>query len=225
MNSGIKVVDKAFQVLNTFSAAKKNISLKELAQITQQNKSTLIRICKSLIKHDFLMKNSESGNYQLGPGSWRMGQIYNANFNIGREIKEILQELCNETGQSAGYWIRSGDIRVCLYRVNSTESELAHHLVEGSTFPLISATGKILLAFGDNNKQLMDDINKKGYAFTSDERLENLASVAVPVFNSRNEFQASLNVSGWKQFFTPKARLQFAEVLKDKQITLKKLLP
>ena len=70
-----------------------------------------------------------------------------------------------------------------------------------------------------------NDINKKGYAFTSDERLENLASVAVPVFNSRNEFQASLNVSGWKQFFTPKARLQFAEVLKDKQITLKKLLP
>ena len=140
MSSEIKVIDKAFQILNSFSEARNNLSLKEIAKITSQNKSTIIRICRSLIKHNFLIKNESTGNYQLGPGAWKMGQIYNANFDIGNEIREILKDVCKESGQSAGYWIRSGNEKVCLYRANNTESELTHHLTEGTNFPLGSFT-------------------------------------------------------------------------------------
>lgn len=224
MSSEIKVIDKAFQILNSFNQTKKSISLKELASITKQNKSTIIRICKSLMKHNFLIKNESNGSYQLGPGSWKMGQIYNSNFSIGDEIKEILKDICNKTGQSAGYWIRSGDKKVCLYRINNTEFELTHHLIEGTNFPLVSATGKILKAFGDNNQDLMNEILKKGYVYTSNERISNIASVAVPVFNSKNIFEGSMNVSGWGQFFTPKSIIEFSKILKNKQLVLKKLL-
>ena len=184
MSSEIKVIDKAFQILNSFSEAQNNLSLKEIAKITSQNKSTIIRICRSLIKHNFLIKNESTGNYQLGPGTWKMGQIYNANFDIGNEIREILKDVCKESGQSAGYWIRSGNKKVCLYRANNTESELTHHLTEGTNFPLVSATGKILLAFGDKNEKEINEINKKGFAFTSEERVGSIASVAVPIFLS-----------------------------------------
>ena len=57
MSSEIKVIDKAFQILNSFSEAQNSMSLKEIAKITSQNKSTIIRICRSLIKHNFLIKN------------------------------------------------------------------------------------------------------------------------------------------------------------------------
>ena len=181
MSSEIKVIDKAFQILNSFSEAQNNLSLKEIAKITSQNKSTIIRICRSLIKHNFLIKNESTGNYQLGPGTWKMGQIYNANFDIGNEIREILKDICKESGQSAGYWIRSGNKKVCLYRSNNTESELTHHLTEGTNFPLVSATGKILLAFGDKNEKEMNEIIKKGFTFTSEERVGSIASVAVPI--------------------------------------------
>ena len=53
----IKVLDKTFQILNSFDDANKSISLKELTVITQLNKSTILRICSSLIKHKFLIKN------------------------------------------------------------------------------------------------------------------------------------------------------------------------
>ena len=56
MSTEIKVIDKAFQILNSFSEAQNNLSLKQIAKVTSQNKSTIIRICRSLIKHNFLIK-------------------------------------------------------------------------------------------------------------------------------------------------------------------------
>jgi len=183
--STIKVLDKAFQILNSFDDANKSISLKELTVITQLNKSTILRICSSLIKHNFLIKNEINGSYRLGPGSWKLGSIYNSNFKIGNEIKVILSEICEATGQSTGYWVKAGNKKVCLYRVNS-KSELNHYVVEGTTFELKSATGKVLLAYTEDNLELKNQIDKKGYIFTAGERLDNIASVAVPVFDKKD---------------------------------------
>lgn len=224
MYSGIKVIDKAFEILKVFNQSKKSISLKELSEITNLNKSTIIRVCKSLIKHEFLVKNDVKGAYQLGPGSWKMGQIFNSSFSLENEIKRVLREICNKTGQSSGYWIRSGNKKVCLYRINSTKSELTHFLVEGASFPLVSATGIILKAFGDNNKALIEQINKKGYVFTSNERISNIASVAIPIFDLNNVFKGSINVSGWKQFFNPKSITEYVKILKKKENILKKFI-
>ena len=90
MTNTIKVIDKAFHILNSFDETNKSVRLKELSQITSLNKSTILRICDSLIKHNFLVKNEINGSYSLGPGTWKIGSIYNSNFKIGEEIKYIL---------------------------------------------------------------------------------------------------------------------------------------
>ena len=221
--STIKVLDKAFQILNSFDDANKSISLKELTVITQLNKSTILRICNSLIKHNFLIKNEINGSYRLGPGSWKLGSIYNSNFKIGNEIKEILSEICEATGQSTGYWVKAGNKKVCLYRVNS-KSELNHYVVEGTTFELKSATGKVLLAYTEDNSELKNQIDKKGYIFTAGERLDNIASVAVPVFDKKNNFKGTISVSGWKQFFTNKSVPKYYKILSSYHNKLKELL-
>ena len=221
--STIKVLDKAFQILNSFDDANKSISLKELTVITQLNKSTILRICNSLIKHNFLIKNEINGSYRLGPGSWKLGSIYNSNFKIGNEIKEILSEICEATGQSTGYWVKAGNKKVCLYRVNS-KSELNHYVVEGTTFELKSATGKVLLAYTEDNLELKNQIDKKGYIFTTGERLDNIASVAVPVFDKKDSFKGTLSVSGWKQFFTNKSVPKYYKILSSYHNKLKELL-
>ena len=221
--STIKVLDKAFQILNSFDDANKSISLKELTVITQLNKSTILRICNSLIKHNFLIKNEINGSYRLGPGSWKLGSIYNSNFKIGNEIKEILSEICETTGQSTGYWVKAGSKKVCLYRVNS-KSELNHYVVEGTTFELTSATGKVLLAFTEDNSELKNQISKKGYIFTAGERLDNIASVALPVFDKKDNFKGTISVSGWKQFFTNKSVPKYYKILSSYRNKLKELL-
>ena len=221
--STIKVLDKAFQILNSFDDANKSISLKELTVITQLNKSTILRICNSLIKHNFLIKNEINGSYRLGPGSWKLGSIYNSNFKIGNEIKEILSEICEATGQSTGYWVKAGNKKVCLYRVNS-KSELNHYVVEGTTFELTSATGKVLLAYTEDYSELKNQIDKKGYIFTAGERLDNIASVALPVFDKKDNFKGTISVSGWKQFFTNKSVPKYYKILSSYRSKLKELL-
>ena len=160
--SNIKVLDKTFQILNSFDDANKSVSLKELSSTTKLNKSTILRICNSLIKYNFLIKNEINGSYRLGPGSWKLGSIYNSNFKSGEEIRSILNRILESTGQSAGYWVKAGSKKVCLYRVNS-KSELNHYVVEGTTFELKSATGKVIKAFTQNDQDLKNLINKKGY--------------------------------------------------------------
>ena len=221
--SSIKVLDKAFKILNSFSNGNKSISLKELTATTRLNKSTILRICNSLIKHNFLIKNEINGSYRLGPGSWKLGSIYNSNFKIGTEIRDILNQICEVTGQSAGYWVRAGKKKVCLYRVNS-RSELNHYVVEGTTFELNSATGKVLLAYTDENLEIKKEVEKKGYIFTTGERLDNIASVAIPAFDNKNTFKATVSVSGWKQFFTNKTVPKYFKTLSGYSNQLKALL-
>ena len=223
MSSEIKVIDKAFKIIGCFNEKNKSASLKKIAIITKLNKSTIIRICRSLMKHEFLIKNEIDGSYQLGFNSWKIGSTYNSTFNVANEMKSVLNEICNETRMSASYWVKAGQKKVCLYRVNST-SEVNHYIPEGSTAPLVSASGKVLLAFSNDKKKINSELQKKNYIFTSDERLKNIASVAIPIFNFNNIFCGALNVSGWKQDFTKKNINFYAKVLNYKKDQLKKIL-
>ena len=223
MSSDIKVIDKAFKIIGCFDEKNKSASLKQIALITKLNKSTIIRICRSLIKHEFLIKNEIDGNYQLGFNSWKIGSTYNSTLNIASEMKGILSDICNETGMSASYWVKAGQKKICLYRVNST-SEINHYIPEGSTAPLVSASGKVLLAFLSDKKNIANELKKKGYIFTSGERLKNIASVAIPIFNYKNVFCGALNVSGWKEDFTKKNISIYAKVLNYKKDQLKNIL-
>ena len=113
--------------------------------------------------------------------------------------------------------------KICLYRVNS-KSELNHHLAEGSTYPLVAGSGKILLAYSENKKKLINEIEKKGYIYTSEERLKNIASVAIPIFNFNNKFCGVLNVSGWKEYFTKKQIFKYVKILNYNKEILKKII-
>ena len=110
-----------------------------------------------------------------------------------------------------------------MYRVNS-KSELNHYVVEGTTFELNSATGKVLLAYTDKNLELKKEIEKKGYIYTAGERLDNIASVAIPAFDNKNLFKATVSVSGWKQFFTNKTVPKYYKTLSSFSNQLRSLL-
>ena len=44
-------------------------------------------------------------------------------------------------------------------------------------------------------------LQKQGYLFSLDERIQNLAVIAVPIFNSKKVFCGVLSASGFKQYF------------------------
>ena len=78
--------------------------------------------------------------------------------------------------------------------------------------------------YGPSIRSFQNLINKKGYIYTAGERLDNIASVAVPIFNNKENFTGTLSISGWRQFFTNKSVAKFYKILSGYQNQMKRLV-
>ena len=124
------------------------MTLSEIASATGFYKSTILRLAGSLERLGYLIR-AESGVFRLGPAVWRLGSIYRAGFNLGEAIRPELRRLVEATGETASFYVREGQSRVCLFRHNSPHAA-RHHLDEGSELPLTAgASAHVLLAFSD----------------------------------------------------------------------------
>src|SRR5699024_12741023 len=73
--------------------------------------------------------------------------IYNIYLNLQKHIPLALNRLVELTGEGASFFVRDGDMRVCLYRADS-KKELRDHIQQGKLLPLKrGAAGKTLLQY------------------------------------------------------------------------------
>ena len=64
-NSGVEAVDKALQILNSFSEKREELTLTEIAKQINQYKSTTSRLCASLLKFGYI-ERLPNKKYKLG---------------------------------------------------------------------------------------------------------------------------------------------------------------
>ena len=124
------------------------MTLAEVASATGFYKSTILRLAGSLERLGYLIRD-ESGIFRLGPAVARWRRIYRAEYNLDEAIRPELRRLVTATGETASFYIREGEFRVCLFRYNSPHSA-RHHLDEGTALPMTAgASAHVLAAFSD----------------------------------------------------------------------------
>lgn len=188
-------VERALNILNCFDSEKDKLQLREIAEITGFYKSTILRLAGSLERFGYLSR-LDDGSYTLGPTLWRLGSIYRRRFNFAEQIRPVLRRLSNETSESASFYIRDGNSRVCLFRHNGPQA-IRHHLDEGIQLPLTQgAASHLLKAHTDGSGQQKAKILQNGYAISLGERNPDTASIAVPVFGASGKFSGALVISG-----------------------------
>ena len=133
-NDRVEAVERALAILDAFRADRPAMTLSEIAAATGFYKSTILRLAGSLERLGYLIRE-ENGVFRLGPAPWRLGSIYRAGFNLGDAIRPQLRRLVEATGETASFYVREGQTRVCLFRHNSPHSA-RHHLDEGTELPL-----------------------------------------------------------------------------------------
>jgi DNA-binding IclR family transcriptional regulator len=201
----VEAVERALTVLDAFHAEKPAMTLAELAAATGFYKSTILRLAGSLERMGYLMRD-DGGTFRLGPALWRLGSIYRTGFNLGDAIRPELRRLVEATGETASFYIREGQSRVCLFRHNSPHAA-RHHLDEGTKLPLTGgASAHVLLAFSDGKTTKAKTVQARGHATSLGERDPEVAAVAVPVFDLAGEFRGALAISGLIGRFKDKAR-------------------
>ena len=144
---GVAAVDRALSVLTAFREGDEAVPLAELAERTGLVKSTIMRLAVSLEAHGFLAHQPD-GSYRLGAEVLRLGSIYQQSFRLEAHVMPVLEALVAATGESASFYIRHGDHRQCLFRVDSPQP-LRLHVQQGDLLPMDrSAIAQVLRTFG-----------------------------------------------------------------------------
>lgn len=220
---GVEAVDRALKILDCFSADTQEISLAELSRLTGFYKSTILRLAVSLERFGYLVRG-ESGMFRLGPATWRLGSCYRQSFDLADVLRPELKTLCEETNETASFYIREGDSRVCLYRAEPTRA-IRHTIEEGANMPLErGASGKVLLAYSDDEFGEAVTIRKNGFALSLGERDPEVAAVSVPVFAGSGRLVGALSISGLITRFETAKQDDFAKALMQSGARLSKLI-
>ncbi len=143
---GVASADRALAVLSAFRKGDRALSLADLAARTGLVKSTIMRLAVSLEAAGFLARGPD-GAYRLDAEVLRLGTLYTAAFGLEAGVTPVLEDLVARTGETAAFYVRRGERRLCLFRVDSPQL-LRLHVRVGDALPLDgSAIAGVLRAF------------------------------------------------------------------------------
>ncbi|CAM3664157.1 IclR family transcriptional regulator [Bordetella sputigena] len=208
------VLERGISILESFGTDALQLSLGELAERTGLDKATLLRLLGVLVRAR-LIHRFDSGNYALGPATLHLGMLYRQTFDVGARIQPVLRNVMRQTGETVALYVRSGDERICLYRENTLQ-EVRHHVEVGTRIPLKDggSSAHILLAFTGGDTPHAKTIRDKGYVMTRAERVAEMASVAVPVFEADGAFIGSMVVLGLASRHNQQAQLKAVDIVR-----------
>lgn len=192
---GVIAVERALRLLQAFSGRELSLTLAQLSQRSQMNKSTALRIARTLAWAQYLVQ-LDDGAWRLGPAAGALGARYQNAFDLNDVVMPVLRDLAKASGQSASLFIRERDRRICLFRVEGPDDVRAS-VRSGTAFPLDKgAPGRVILAFSGVPGEPYEVIRREGLCVGFGERATDDASIAAPVFGPNWQLFGALSVSG-----------------------------
>ncbi|MDT0136156.1 IclR family transcriptional regulator [Acidovorax sp. PRC11] len=200
-DGGVTAVTRALQVLAAFGVGESHLSLAELSRRCVLHKTTVLRLARTLAQSGYLVQR-EDGDWRLGPAAGWLGARYQAGFDVQNVLEPALRALTQATGESAAFYVREGEVRTCLVRVEGPQA-LRHHARMGEGLPLDKGSpGRVILAFSGAPGAEYERIRQRGYYWSIGEREQGVATVSAPVFGMHWRLLGSVCISG------PASRLQ-----------------
>ena len=192
---GVTAVTRALQLLEAFGMQDQRLSLAELTRRSGMHKTTALRLLRTLALSGYVVQR-EDGEWRLGPAAGWLGARYQAAFDVNNVVEPMLRELTQATGESAAFYVREGNIRTCIVRVEGPQP-IRHHARMGSALPLDQGSpGRVILAFSGKPGALYEEIRQRGYHHSIGEREEGVATVSAPVFGLNWRLLGSVCISG-----------------------------
>ena len=196
------------------------LSLKELSDKLDMNKSTTYRMLSLLSKHNYVEKNFETKKYKLSIKFVEIGNQVIQNLDIINISKKYIDELNSITKETIHLAILSKD-KVMYIDKRESLSPIRLHSQIGKTSPWhCTGVGKVILAFQSeefiektvesidfykytdntiNNRidflKELSKIKKQGYATDREEHAKNIGCIAAPIRDHSDRVIASLSVT------------------------------
>jgi DNA-binding IclR family transcriptional regulator len=193
--NGVAALDRAIAILDAFATADRSLSLAEIAARTGLYKSTILRLANSLLRGQ-LLERLDDGRYRVGPATFRLGALYQRSVVAIDILLPIMRDLAERSWESVAFYVRSGDVRTCLYRVES-KHPIRYTIREGDVLPLLAGSGgRVLAAFSGQQGEPYETIRKSYYCLSVGDRDPETAGVSAPVFGPGPTLLGALTLSG-----------------------------
>ncbi|MBE9474537.1 MAG: IclR family transcriptional regulator [Chloroflexi bacterium] len=220
-NPSVQSVERAIDILESFSAVEPGFGVGELSRRVNLPKSTVFRLLTTLESRGFIAQNSETGLYHLGVGLIPLANSVFVYSDLRRTARPHLRSLANTLEETT-----SLIILVDTEIINLEQVEFRGRLVvrAGGTehrmpFNATSA-GKVIAAFlpeaemeallesqlpaltpatitdADTLRSQLMEVRTRGYATSFDEIEEGLHAISTPIYNNEGNVVACVSVSG-----------------------------
>jgi IclR family transcriptional regulator, KDG regulon repressor len=230
----VKSIIKALNILDLFLSGKKELALKDIAELSGLDKATTNRIALTLVQQGYLEQRKKRGKYSLGIKSLDLNSTANSESGNGSESLRYLTEFSQLTGENAilMMWCGSDVLRSRAYDFYTGSIKLLTD--DWFKLPLHSSSiGKIILAsmsdeevknyFIKNNpdkftpntivninqmKEHLSIIRRESIAYEIEEHNPGVNGVASEVRNKDGEIVGAVFVGG------PSNRLNLDKIMK-----------
>ncbi|WP_254273525.1 IclR family transcriptional regulator [Haloarcula marina] len=201
------------------------VGLSELATHLDIPTSTVFIHLNTLVERDYVVK--ESGRYRRSFRFLELGGSVRHRLDVGRLLRNKVEELSRETGEIAGAGIEENGHRVILYRSSGEKAAGDEIPIGNHTEMHWTSLGKVILAnlpaerrdeivdrhglpkgtdetltSRDELEAALERIREQGYAIDDEEHLRGVRGVAVPIFDEEQEVMVSLGITGPRDRFT-----------------------
>jgi IclR family KDG regulon transcriptional repressor len=241
-------IEKALDILEIVQR-KGEISLKNLANMTNRSVSTTHRICNMLVKRRYLYQQGNRGKYSLGYKFLEFCDINRVGGNIKNEAKPFLNELFRKISETVVISLFDGDEIVDIdYVVPDLIIQAVPVLIPHSPYHC-TAVGKVFLAHMPNEKideilssteltvytdLTISDVDRlrselltvvsEGIAYDNEEFIVGLRSAAAPIRGENGEVFACVSYLAPSSRVNPLKMKQWAPLVKACALSISEAL-
>lgn len=192
---GVVAVRRALRILEAFGVDDPHLSLAELSRRTGYHRSTVLRLARTLALDDYMAQRPD-GAWRLARAAGWLGACYQATFNVHEIVEPVLRELTIATGESATFYVREGNQRICVVRVEGPKA-IRHHVRVGAGLPLnLGSPGRVILAFSGEPGEPYETVRRQGYMMSLGERDPEVSSISAPVYGLNWTLLGAVCISG-----------------------------
>ena len=116
----VPAVDRAVRILGLLKENARGMTIAEVTEKTGWHKSSVHKILVTLNHHGMLDRNEATKQYSLGVALVGYGQFVLNNFDMRQEVRSLLRELADFSGETANFSILSGKQVIILQSIEST---------------------------------------------------------------------------------------------------------
>jgi DNA-binding IclR family transcriptional regulator len=209
------VLGKVTEILNCFSIESPEPTLQQIVRQTGLPPSTCQRLVQNMVREGFLDRDGDRYRIGLRLVRWAMPGTFG--LDVVRLVRPILQDLRDQTGETACLYLRDGALRTVV-AVAETRHVVMRPFRVGQVMPIhAGAPGKIFLAFDPRTRDAMVDTEltrftpatpdtweqleeqaraarSQGFYAAFGERNSDVGSISAPVFNYTGTLAAVLGL-------------------------------